>query len=219
MCLNKIKIVLILFFITTLFYAQDPIFYNTNSSLLFLNPSYAGSNGGFRLQNNYRNQWPNLSGNYITYGTSADCYLKKIKGGIGLSILHDDQARGTLKNTNYNFIYAQHLKINDKLLIIPSVEFSYINYFLDKNKLSFGSQINPRSGVVWVNTTNNPVLVKTNYDISGGFLLQYNNLFSFGFTTHHINQPDIGLVGYSKLPIRFTIHASAFLNSKNNNLK
>lgn len=68
-------------------------------------------------------------------------------------------------------------------------------------------------------TTNNDVLEKRNFDVSGGLLLQYNNLFSFGFAVHHINQPDIGLVGYSKLPVRFTIHASAFFNSKNNKLK
>lgn len=55
--------------------AQDPIFLNANHSLLNLNPSFAGSNGGFRNQFSFRNQWPSLSGRYHTYINSADVYL------------------------------------------------------------------------------------------------------------------------------------------------
>ena len=63
-------------------FAQDASFENTNQALVYLNPSFAGSNGGIRMQNNYRNQWPNIPYNFVTYQTCADFYLKKINSGF-----------------------------------------------------------------------------------------------------------------------------------------
>ena len=45
---------------------------------MYLNPSYAGANFCPRWIMNYRNQWPALAGDYVTYSTSFDFGLKKI---------------------------------------------------------------------------------------------------------------------------------------------
>ena len=45
--------------------AQDALFTSNQQSFLYLNPSFAGSNGFMRYQSLYRNQWPNLSSPYI----------------------------------------------------------------------------------------------------------------------------------------------------------
>ena len=75
-----IKRYLLVFLIAFVFktQAQDPLFTNNQQSLLYLNPSFAGSNGFMRYQTVYRNQWPNLSSPYVTFYNSFDSYIKRI---------------------------------------------------------------------------------------------------------------------------------------------
>ncbi|MCW3075814.1 MAG: hypothetical protein JWO32_423 [Bacteroidetes bacterium] len=87
-------------------FAQDPLFTSTQQSLAYLNPSFTGSNGIIRNQAAFRNQWPQLSGSYVTFLNSTDVYLKRIKGGLAFTYLHDDQARGTLTTDVYSLAYA-----------------------------------------------------------------------------------------------------------------
>src|SRR5438045_6315874 len=80
--------------------AQDPQFTQFYANPLYLNPAFAGTARCPRICMNYRNQWPNLSGNYVTYSFSGDLHLDPMAGGLGLLITTDDQAHGTLKTTN-----------------------------------------------------------------------------------------------------------------------
>ncbi|MFN5148175.1 MAG: type IX secretion system membrane protein PorP/SprF, partial [Flavobacteriia bacterium] len=64
--------------------AQDPTFTQFYANPLYLNPALAGSYGCSRFALNYRNEWPALSGNYVTYSASYDQYFKNISGGFGL---------------------------------------------------------------------------------------------------------------------------------------
>ena len=189
-------------------HAQDVHFVNNQNSLIYLNPSYAGSNGGVRNLVNYRNQWPNLSGSFVTFFNSTDVYIKPIKGGVSLNLFSDDQARGTLRTTAISLAYAQHFSLLDnKLKIIPSVQFGYFKKSLDRSRLNFGDPINANGTVVWTNQNIVPKASVSNYDISAGLLFNYMNTY-FGASVFHINQPDEGLMGYSKLPYRLNLHAS-----------
>ena len=58
--------------------AQDPAFTQFYANPLYLNPAMAGSHGCPRFALNYRNEWPQLSGNYVTYSASYDQYFKNI---------------------------------------------------------------------------------------------------------------------------------------------
>jgi type IX secretion system PorP/SprF family membrane protein len=188
--------------------AQDPLFANTQQSLLYLNPSFAGSNGFIRNQFAFRNQWPNLSGTLVTYLNSFDAYIKPIRGGLGLSVSVDDQDKGTLKTTRLDLTYAQHFYLMEgKLKIIPSIQATYLQLSLDKTKLNFGNPINSRYGMFWNYSTTSPTQNKKNVDFSSGLLINYKN-FYFGSTIFHFNQPDIGLLGSFKLPYRLSIHSS-----------
>ena len=69
--------------------AQDPQFTQFYANPLYLNPAFAGSHGCPRFATNYRNEWPSLSGNYVTYSVSYDQYFKTISGGIGVIATHD----------------------------------------------------------------------------------------------------------------------------------
>ncbi|WP_343789462.1 type IX secretion system membrane protein PorP/SprF, partial [Wandonia haliotis] len=50
--------------------AQDPIFTQFYANPLYLNPALAGTHGCPRFALNYRNQWPAISGNFVTYSAS-----------------------------------------------------------------------------------------------------------------------------------------------------
>lgn len=187
--------------------AQDPLLINTQQSLIHLNPSFAGSNGLFRHQSFYRNQWPALSGSYVTYYNSFDTYIKPIRGGIALAYMRDDQARGTLITDKLDLSYAQHLSFLDQnLKIIPSVQLSYFQKTLDNTKLTFGNQINPRGGSVWSNGFT-PYARRSNVDLSAGLMVNYRHLY-VGGSVFHITRPDEGLMGPSKLPVRLSLFTS-----------
>lgn len=188
--------------------AQDPIYTNAHQSLVALNPSFAGSNGLLRFQSSTRSQWFNLSGSYLTYYNSIDAYIKPIKGGIALSYIRDDQARGTLITDRIDLTYAQHFNLFDeKLKIIPSVQVSYFKKTIDNTKLNFGDQIDPRRGFAWAASPLPAKQSKSNIDVSAGLVINCKHLY-IGTSVFHITQPDEGILGPSKLPYRFSAFTS-----------
>jgi len=75
--------------------SQDPTFTQFYSNPVYLNPALAGSSGCPRIALNYRNEWPQLTGNYVTYSAAYDTYAKNVSGGIGLIATHVQQGQGT----------------------------------------------------------------------------------------------------------------------------
>ena len=98
--MRKIVIYCVLLFLSGSLKAQDPQFTQFYANPLYLNPAFAGAFGCPRLHANYRNEWPNLSGNYVTYSMSYDTYVKNVSGGIGLIAMHDQQGQGTVSYTH-----------------------------------------------------------------------------------------------------------------------
>lgn len=188
--------------------AQDPVYTNTQQSLVALNPSFAGSNGLFRYQSTTRSQWYNLSGSYLTYYNSVDAYIKPTKGGIALSYTRDDQAKGTLVTDRIDLTYAQHFSfINKKLKVIPSIQFSGFRKTLDHSKLNYGDQIDARRGFAWSQVPHTGKVSKINGDLSAGLIVNYKH-FYVGSSFFHITEPDEGILGPSKLPYRFSAFSS-----------
>lgn len=208
--MKKITIILAFVFAGLSGRTQDLTFLNTNQSLLFLNPSYAGSNGGLRVQTSYRVQWPGLTGNFKTLAGSVDGYIRPLKAGLALSYLTDNQARGTLKVLALSLAYAQHLSfMENHLKIIPSVQIGYGIKSLDVQSLHYGDIIDHRRGHVMGHAI--PVANKPYLDISSGILISYKDLFYAGGYVFHLNQPDEGMSGYAIMPFRMLLHASYYI--------
>lgn len=192
-------------------HAQDPFFLNSNQSLLSLNPSFAGSNGGVRNQFSYRNQWPNLSGRTVSYLNTADVYLKPIKAGIGVSVLYDEMWLGYYTSSLYSFSYAQHLRLcGGKLKLIPSLQWSYGHRKIDASQsFYYGGELNdPRYGCPLVPTGPGFNYEKTFVDVSAGFLINYREKWYAGASIFHLNQADVGFTEGQGLPRRVAIHTS-----------
>ena len=209
---------IILCLLTTLFAiiwqdvkAQDPQFTQFYANPTYLNPAFAGTARCPRICLNYRNQWPNLSGTYVTYAASYDQHIDAISGGIGLNVMQDDQARGTLKTTYVNLMYSYLLPITREFSLKLGLQAGYLQKSLDRDKLNFGDMIDYRRGFVWNTQEILPLASKSALDFGGG-ILGYSKRYFIGAAFHHITQPDESLLSNSsKLPMKITGHGGAII--------
>ncbi len=189
--------------------AQDPTFTQFYSNPLYLNPAFAGSNGCPRFNLNYRNQWPQLSANYITYSASYDQYSKNISGGLGVLATYDQQGQGTISTAMLGLIYSYHLTLGRKWKILFGARASWYQKSLDWSKCTFGDMIDPRRGFIYATGDVPRGGNRGFFDASAGTII-YNKYFFAGFSAHHLNTPNESMiVGNSTLPMRFTAHAGA----------
>ena len=190
-------------------FGQDPQFTQFYANPLYLNPAFAGSHGCPRFSLNYRNEWPSLTGNYVTYSASYDQYFSNISGGIGVIGMHDQQGQGTIYTSMIGLIYSYHLKVNRKFSMLFGARAAMFNKFLDWDKLTFGDMIDPRKGFIYETGDVPRAGSKYFFDASAGFV-GYSKNFFFGGAVHHLNKPNESMIeGTSKLPMRFTGHMGA----------
>lgn len=206
----KNLILLGLFYVSFHSMAQDPTFTQFYSNPVYLNPALAGSSGCPRIALNYRNQWPQLTGNYITYAAAYDSYAKNLSGGVGIMAMHDQQGQGTIQTSMIAGTYSYYLKVNRKFRIMFGGQAAYFQKYLDWSKLTFGDMIDPRRGFIY-QTGDVPRGDGSHgfFDVSAG-MVGFTKNFYFGVAGHHLNRPDESMIlGDSRLPIRVTGHMGA----------
>jgi len=203
-------ILLGLFYVSFHSLAQDPTFTQFYSNPVYLNPALAGSSGCPRIAMNYRNQWPQLTGNFVTYAAAYDTYAKNLSGGVGIMAMHDQQGQGTIQTSMIAGTYSYYLKVNRKFRIMFGGQAAYFQKYLDWSKLTFGDMIDPRRGFIY-QTGDVPRGNGSHgfFDVSAG-MVGFTKNFYFGVAAHHLNRPDESMIlGDSRLPIRITGHMGA----------
>lgn len=192
--------------------AQDPQFTQFYANPLYLNPAFAGSARCARFILNYRNQWPAIPGNFVTYSASWDQHFDGINGGVGVLATNDVAGEGTLITTNFSGVYSYHLPVNRYFSMKAGFQATLGNRRLDWSKLTFGDQIDSRYGFIYETQQQRPPsLSKTFVDFSAG-ILGYSDRFFFGFAAHHLTQPDQSfLIAGSRLPMKLTGHVGAVI--------
>lgn len=208
--MKKLSLSLLFLVAASNLFAQDPTFTQFYSNPVYLNPALAGSSGCPRVALNYRNEWPQLTGNYVTYAAAYDSYFKNISGGVGLIALHDVQGQGTIQTSMIGASYSNYLKVSRKFRLMFGAQAAYYQKYLDWSKLTFGDMIDPRRGFIY-QTGDVP---RGNgrrgfFDVSAG-IVGFSKNFYFGAAFHHLNRPDESMIlGQSKLPIKITGHLGA----------
>lgn len=188
---KSISIFCLLFVFTTKGFAQDYSFTNSNQSLLNINPSFAGSNGGLRVNAISQMRYPQKEYSSVGLYTTADSYLKKWNGGVALNYGAYDNTHGLETSQAINLTYAQHLTIN-KIKIIPSVQVGFFEKRFDVERVTYG-QIK-RNPPPTFPIYEYPNAKKQAFDLNGGLLVQYKTFYG-GISAFHINQPDAGMWG------------------------
>lgn len=182
-------------------FAQDPAFSQNFSNPLYLNPAYAGSLGCSRIATNYRDQWPSISANYVTYSASYDQYVDKLSGGVGFQVMSDIPGGGFLTTNTINGFYAYNLSINENLHIRPAINIGIGQKHIDESQLMPAPDLE-----------HNPNYY---FNAGAGVLIAYKNFIS-GISYDHINRPDVGFFETTRLPSKLTIHSSYLFNINDN---
>lgn len=217
---NKFRLPVITLILTMLGqvgFAQDPIFSQFYANPLYLNPALAGSNVCPRAILNYRNQWPSISGTYVTYNASYDQHMDKISGGVGLLVNNDMAGEGALTTTTASGIYSYRLQINRKLTLNAGFQATYFQRKIDWYKLTFPDQIDPKYGFVYISQEKPPDNTSRGFmDFSTGMVFGDNENFYVGAALNHLTQPNDGFYTdvSSKLYMKFTFHAGAVFGLK-----
>lgn len=212
--ITKVIIALVMLFYGEI-KAQDPEFTQFYANPLYLNPALAGSNICPRIAINYRNQWPGISGTYVTTSASFDRFVYGIKSGVGLLVTNDMAGRGTLQTTNISGIYSYQWRPTRELSVNVGFQATYGQKKLDWSKLNFGDQIDERRGFVKYTNEVQGASQKSYVDLSAG-AVAFSKRYFIGFAAHHLNQPDESLLSTgAKLPRKYTGHAGAMFKLDN----
>ena len=100
---------------------QDPTFSQFYANPLYLNPSLTGSAFSPRLTLNYRNQWPSLADNFVTYNASYDQYVPDINSSFGIIFNTDRAGSGMITTTTVSGLYSYNLKISRNSYILSLI--------------------------------------------------------------------------------------------------
>lgn len=190
--------------------AQDPEFSQFYANQLYLNPAFAGSIRCPRVSLIHRNQWPGITGTYVTSAASYDQQVESISGGLGF-MFTTDNAANTLKTSRFSAIYSYQLKVSRKFSMRFGGEATFFQKSLDWNKLTFGDMVDPRRGFVYQTGDLPRGGNVSGVDFSAG-ILGFSEVFFFGVAAHHLTQPNESVViGDAQLPMKITGHAGAII--------
>jgi type IX secretion system PorP/SprF family membrane protein len=208
--------VILTFLIGSSAFGQDPEFTQFYANPIYLNPALAGSHGCPRININHRNQWPSLSGAFVTNSVSYDQFVNILQGGVALMVTNDMAGQNTINWSTINLAYSYHLQATREFSFLFGAQATWNQKFLDWSKLTFGDMIDPRRGFIYATgdlprgrLLDNGWGTRGFFDVSAG-IVGYSDVFYFGFTAKHLNRPqETMILGNSQMPMRFTGHMGA----------
>lgn len=111
----KKTLLLIMFTLPFLAHSQQDVqFTQFMYNRIYYNPAVAGSGGAICLNALHRSQWVGFDGAPTTQNVNANIPIKKIGGGIGVSIVNDQI--GFFNNVSARLMYAYQFELADGTL-------------------------------------------------------------------------------------------------------
>jgi type IX secretion system PorP/SprF family membrane protein len=190
--------------------AQDPQFSQFYANPLYLAPSFAGLTDGSRIGANYRNQWPELPGQFVTYTFSYDHWFDNYDSGVGILFMQDQAGSGNLRTTNIGVQYSYDFPINPEWNMRPGVHFNYTERGIDFDKLLWIDQMNPggnRPGTI----ETPPLKSRGGVDFSTS-ALAYSRNYWIGLGVDHLLRPNHSLYEFegsetsnAYVPVKYSV--------------
>ncbi len=207
----------ILFFVNTKVNAQkEYAFASTGQQKLILNPSFAGSSKGLNIQTLYASSYANsipVSQSYF----GAD-YGFKNGLGVGLSFTKHDYNSKLYASNQIDLSGAYKIKLRNNITIVPSLQFSYLQWALDLTKSYFVDVASANNGsspyryadMRGVVDISQPKFIWETASLSSGFIMNINDKITFGLSMFDINEPMIGF-HFIKRDLTQIYHVSGIL--------
>lgn len=195
--------------------SQDPGFSQFYSNPLYLNPALAGTGECSRVMFNYRNQWPSLSANFVTYCASADHYLNVLSGGVGVIVTSDYIGSNLMNTLRAGAIYSYHLKISNDINMNAGFEATFHQQKINFGDLIFRDMIDPATGTIDPGSTSEIPLDRKSViapDFSSGLLLGIRESYFIGIAVHHLTEPTLNYYSgtdHNLLYRKYTLHGGA----------
>lgn len=204
---------LALFFVQTAVFSRDPVIAHYYLNDLYLNPATAGLHDKRTLVLNYRNQWPDLDANFVTYSASYDQPLDIAHGGFGVHLMNDAQGKNLYRRFSGNVMYAYHLEINQFTQLNAGFQAGWIQKSIQTAQLNFPDMYKKGDGFVKANTEALPGRNQGWGDFSFGMLLKWEDYrrdayYVIGTAAHHLAQLETG-TGHIDIPGKYSVHFSS----------
>lgn len=184
--------------------AQSPQFSQFYASPLYMAPSFAGATDGSRLIMNYRNQWPQIPGAFVTYAFSLDHYFHNYRSGVGVLLFRDQAGTGRLATTHGGLVYSYNFKIDHKWTLRPGLQFLYAQRTVDFHRNTFGDQIS-LDEILPHTLLANPI-EKVGYFDASSSILAYSNTIWTGLAVDHLMRPNQSMTQQeSRIPMRISV--------------
>lgn len=188
----------------------------------FLNPAFAGLGTCSRVGTNYRIQWPEIPGAFITTLVSFDHQISKKKTGIGLLFTNDKAGSGNLHSSSFYGQYSHQFLLGHGWSVNAGAEAGYTIRDYNFSKFIFGDMIAYGTST----SVEQPNALRVHYlDLSSGVLF-YDRRTWIGLAAHHLNMPNQAVISSeSPLPILYSVHLGTKIpvgkkiDSKDNNPK
>ncbi|MFM9838191.1 MAG: type IX secretion system membrane protein PorP/SprF [Cyclobacteriaceae bacterium] len=194
---------------TMIVFAQDPQFSQYYQSPLYLNPGFTGITNQQRATFIQRIQWPNLPQAFVTSAASYDIWVDELKSGFGIIATTDKMGSAGWRTTTVGLNYSYKVRLTDKIVFSPGLNFGYGINGLDRSKLSLGD------GLEFSGQSLDPELQRLGntqyFDFGAGFVLYNKDLF-LGAAFSHINNPNLSILSTeTRLPMKMVIHGGGRL--------
>lgn len=186
----------------------DPQFSQYYAAPLYLNPAFAGSTQYTRIGANYRNQWPAINANFVTYSAYADHFFEDYNSGLGLLVLTDKEGSFGARSSMVGLQYAYQLEITDNITFRPGFETALFFRDINFERLVFPNQVGnqgPTGGPHGEPLGGGQTRIFA--DISTGGIF-YSRSFWAGVAVHHLTTPNTSMFGEdAHLPRKYSVHA------------
>ena len=178
--------------LTSVTFAQDPVFSRFTSMPTMANPAFLGLTDGGSVSIMYRNQWAGIDANFETIAIGGSIFYPGINSAFGLSAVSDDAADGVYKNFKIDASYGYRLRFRKGYYMMMALELGYGRVDLNDDDFIYGDQLDPVLGAGIPLPTEEFRLTdpsKSYIDIGAGALI-HNEKYFAGISFKHLNNPN-----------------------------
>jgi type IX secretion system PorP/SprF family membrane protein len=184
--------------------AQSPQFSQFYAAPLYMAPSFAGATDGSRIVMNYRNQWPEIPGAFVTYAFSFDHYFHNYRSGLGVLMFRDQAGTGRLATTHGGLVYSYNFKADHNWTVRPGLQFLYAQRTVDFHRNTFGDQLS-LDGNLPHTLAPNPIDRIGYFDASSSVIAYNSNIWT-GFSVDHLMKPNQSMTSEeSRIPMKISL--------------